>query len=183
MLIIMGRPKSVHQAALKIKEIRIVISEHSLAKSMLFSIDERLLALRKYLEDLKIFHDMYFPATVPMWSKKDGLLQYYPLESHFPPIYKQGDTRENPQSLLKMVEQVVVYDRKILNKVMFDSIFCSLSRGDPFHKVLLGVINDVVYEAAAQSGNADTVEALEKARRNRLVCASVAGGRTWYLRS
>ena len=168
MLIIMGRPKSVHQAALKIKEIRIGISEHSLAKSMLFSIDERLLALRKYLEDLKIFHDTYFPPTVPMWSKKDGLLQYYPLESHFPPIYKQGDTRENPQSLLKMVEQTVVYDRKILNKVMFDSIFCSLSKGDPFHKVLLGVINDVVYEAAAQSGNAETVEALEKARRKSI---------------
>ena len=40
MLIILGRPKSVHQAALKLKEIRIGISEHALAKSTLFSIDE-----------------------------------------------------------------------------------------------------------------------------------------------
>ena len=168
MLIILGRPQSAHQAAMKIKEIKVQISEYALGKSMLFSIDERLSSLRKYLEDIKIFHYLFFPATVPMFSKKDGKMEYYPLDSFFPPVYKQGDVKENPQSVLKMVEQVIVYERKLLNKVMFDSIFCSLSKGDPFHKVLLGVINDVVYEAAAQSGNAETIENLENARRKSI---------------
>ena len=103
-----------------------------------------------------------------MFSKESGKLEYYPLESFFPPVFKQGDAKENPQSLLKMLELAIVYKKKLLNKVMFDSIFCSLLKGDPLHKMILGVINDVVYEAAAQSGNAETVESLDKARRKSI---------------
>ena len=168
MLIVLGRPQSVHQTINKLKEVKILISEHALGKSVLFSIGERLSALWRYLEDIKIFHELFFPKAIPLFSKRENRMEYYALESFFPPVYKQGDVKENPQSLLKMLEVAVVYEKNLLNKVMFDSIFCSLSKGDPFHKVLLGVINDVVYEAAAQSGNAETVEALEKARRKSI---------------
>ena len=174
MLIVLGRPQSVHQTINRLKEVKILISEHALGKSVLFSIGERLSALRRYLEDIKIFHELFFPKAIPLFSKKENRMEYYALESFFPPVYKQGDVKENPQSLLKMLEVAVVYEKNLLNKVMFDSIFCSLSKGDPFHKVLLGVVNDVVYEAAAQSGDAETAETLEKARR-KSIAQPIAG--------
>ena len=52
---------------------------------------------------------------------------------------------------------------------MFHSVFCSLPKVDPFYKVILLVINDVEYEAAVQSGNAKTVEGLDKARRRSIL--------------
>ena len=64
MLITLGRPKSIHQAALKTKEVRIGTSEHSLAKSMLFSIDERSLIKNRELRSAKVRERIFERACV-----------------------------------------------------------------------------------------------------------------------
>lgn len=69
MLIMIGRPQSTHQTVAKIKEIKNLISERALGKSTIFSIDERLASLKRYMEDIKMFHDLYFPKSIPMYSK------------------------------------------------------------------------------------------------------------------
>ena len=60
-----------------------------------------------------------------------------------------------------MPEVTIAHEKKLLNKVMLDSIFCNLPKGDPLHKVILMIVNDIVYRAAVQSRNAETIESLE----------------------
>ena len=84
----------------------------------------------------------------------------------FSTTYIISDTTPSHRFFVSPTEHLLT---GLLNKVMLDSIFCSLPKVDPFYKAILRVINDVEYEAAVQSGNAETVEGLDKARRRSIL--------------
>ena len=50
--------------------------------------------------------------------------------SDFLPIYKPEDDKDDPQSLLKILEKMLVYDKPVLSKAMFNSIFSSVTSND-----------------------------------------------------
>ena len=88
------------------------------------------------------------------------------MKSDFLPIFIHGDNdKENPKSLLKMLEKTLVHDKHVVSKAMFESIFSSVASNEAFVRSLLQTINKIVFEAPAQSGNKETVAELEGARR------------------
>ena len=60
---------------------------------------------------------------------------------------------------------MLVHDKRVTSKAMFESIFSSVTSNEAFVRSLLQTINKIVFEAAAQSGNKETVAELEGARR------------------
>ena len=133
---------------------------------MVFSQAIRLNVVKKLLEDIKKFKDLYYPSTLQFFSKSENKLIEQDMKSDFLPIFIHGDNdKENPKSLLKMLEKMLVHDKHVVSKAMFESIFSSVASNEAFVRSLLQTINKIVFEAAAQSGNKETVAELEGARR------------------
>ena len=72
------------------------------------------------------------------------------MDSEFLPIFKPGDDMDDPQSLLKILEKMLVFDKQVLSKPMLSSIFSSITSSDIFVRSLLQTVNKVVFEAAAK---------------------------------
>lgn len=89
-------------------------------------------------------------------------------------IFIHGDNdKQNPKSLLKMLEKMLVHDKHVISKAMFESIFSSVTSNEAFVRSLLQTINKIVFEAAAQSGNKETVAELEGTRRTSVGASQV----------
>ena len=73
------------------------------------------------------------------------------MKSDFLPVYTHGDNdKEDPKSLLKILEKMLVYDKRVISKAMFESIFSSVASNEAFVRSLLQTINKIAFEAAAQ---------------------------------
>ena len=70
-------------------------------------------------------------------------------------------------------EKMLVYDKHVISKAMFESIFSSVTSNEAFVRSLLQTINKIVFEAAAQSGNKETVAELEGTRRTSVGASQV----------
>ena len=68
------------------------------------------------------------------YSKAGQKLETYPLNAEFTPIFKAGDDKDNPISLLKMLEKTLVIDKPMLSKSMFAAIFSSVTSSETFVK-------------------------------------------------
>ena len=166
MLVVLIRPENNHQLREKIKQIPVNISEKVLKESMVFSQAIRLNVVKQLLEDIKKFKDLYYPPTLQFFSKTENKLIEQDMKSDFLPVYLHGDNdKENPKSLLKMLEKMLVHDKHVISKAMFESIFSSVTSNEAFVRSLLQTINKIVFEAAAQSGNKETVAEIEGTRR------------------
>ena len=82
------------------------------------------------------------------------------MDTEFLPIFKVGDDKDDPISLLKILEKMLVVDKPVLSKSMFSAIFSSVTSSETFIRSLLQTVNKVVFEAAAQSGDKSTVAKL-----------------------
>ena len=133
---------------------------------MVFSQAIRLNVVKKLLEDIKRFKDLYYPSTLQFFSKSENKLKEQDMKSDFLPVYIHGDNdKHDPKSLLKILEKMLVHDKHVISKAMFESIFSSVTSNEAFVRSLLQTINKIVFEAAAQSGNKETVAELEGTRR------------------
>ena len=174
MLVVLIRPENNHQLREKIKQIPVNISEKVLKESMVFSQAIRLNVVKQLLEDIKKFKDLYYPPTLRFFSKSENKLIEQDMKSDFLPVYLHGDNdKENPKSLLKMLEKMLVHDKHVISKAMFESIFSSVTSNEAFVRSLLQTINKIVFEAAAQSGNKETVAELEGTRRTSVGASQV----------
>lgn len=63
MLVVLIRPENNRQLREKIKQTPVNISEKTLKESMAFSRATRLNVVKKLLEDIKRFKDLYYPST------------------------------------------------------------------------------------------------------------------------
>ena len=68
--------------------------------------DRKLLLNKKELSKIKKIKDLlYYPTSLMFYSKAGQKLETYPLNAEFTPIFKAGDDKDNPISLLKMLEK------------------------------------------------------------------------------
>ena len=166
MLVVLIRPENNQQLREKIKQIPVNISDKTLKESMVFTQATRLNVVKKLLEDIKKFKDLYYPSTLQFFSKAENRLKEQEMKSDFLPVYIHGDNdKEDPKSLLKILEKMLVHDKHVISKAMFESIFSSVTSNEAFVRSLLQTINKIVFEAAAQSGNKETVAELDGVRR------------------
>lgn len=172
MLVLLVKPKSPYELRQKLKQIPVLISDKVLKESFIFSQATRLNVVKKYLEEIKKFHDLFYPQSLQFYSKSTSQLETYLMDSEFLPIFKPGDDKDDPQSLLKILEKMLVFDKQVLSKPMFNSIFSSITSSDIFVRSLLQTVNKVVFEAAAQSGDKATVAKLEGFRRASITSAT-----------
>ena len=70
MLVVLIRPENNHQLREKIKQIPVNISEKVLKESMVFSQAIRLNVVKKLLEDIKKFKDLYYTSTLDYSSQR-----------------------------------------------------------------------------------------------------------------
>lgn len=171
-LIMHARPQSTHQLRQKLRQIPVQISDKVLKDSMIFSQATRLNVVKKYLEEIKKFKDLFYPDSLQLYSKANNKLATYPMDAEFLPIFKAGDDKDDPISLLKILEKTLVVDKPVLSKSMFTSIFSSVTSSETFIRSLLQTVNKVVFEAAAQSGDKATVAKLEGYRRDSVASPS-----------
>ena len=64
-------------------------------------------------------------------------MEEYPLSQDFMPIFKMGDDKDNPTSLLKILEKTLVVDKTVLSKSMFTAIFSPVTSPETFVRSLL----------------------------------------------
>ena len=171
-LVMYARPQSTHQLRQKLRQIPVLISDKVLKDSMIFTQATRLNVVKKYLEEVKKFKDLFYPDSLQLYSKANKELATYPMDTEFLPIFKVGDDKDDPISLLKILEKMLVVDKPVLSKSMFSAIFSSVTSSETFIRSLLQTVNKVVFEAAAQSGDKSTVAKLEGYRRDSVASPS-----------
>ena len=72
MLVILARPTNNIQLREKLKQTPVQISEKVLKESMVFSQAIRLNVVKKFLEEIKKFKDLFYPSSLQFYSKATG---------------------------------------------------------------------------------------------------------------